>query len=147
MNRSYSTCKGDSFDTWRAGLAHYEAGRFEGATIMSDVDTLFAYGNECQTQDRAELSGGFSVQAPETGNKLLTVTVTVPFRNEASQSRTFPIGRMLITAGDSTTLLLDADNGDPASLSVRLANGDTVLQTTNESWDLWLDVLTFDETN
>ena len=30
---------------------------------------------------------------------------------------------------------------------VTLANGDSVLQTTNESWDLWLDILTFDETN
>lgn len=147
MNRNYSTCKGDGFNTWQAGLVHYEAGRFEGATIMSDVDTLFAYGNECRTEDRANLSGGFSVQAPETGNRPLTVTVTVPFRNEANQSRAFPIGRMLITAEDGTTLLLDADNDDPSSISITLANGDTVLQTTDESWDLWLDTLTFEETN
>jgi len=139
--RSYMAGKVFTFNLWSTDIEQYESGAFEGATVLSNVKTEFAYGDEFGT-DRAWLKGSLRVRSPQTGNKPLNVFIQEDFVNDDGLEREFPSGILKIEAEDGSVLTLDADNGDSATVSITL-NTDGEVHTFFESWDNWHDALTF----
>lgn len=140
--RNYLAGKVFTFNVWSTDIEHFESGAFEGATVLRNVNTEFAYGDEFGT-DRAWLKGSFQTRAPQTGNKPITVFTLVDFVNDEGQDRSFPIGTLKIEAADGSALTLNADNGDIATVSITVA-AEGEEHTFTETWNRWRDALTFE---
>lgn len=142
--RNYMAGKVFTFNVWSTDIEQYESGAFEGATVLSNVNTEFAYGDDFGIE-RALLKGSLRVRSPQTGNKPLTVFTQEDFVNDEGQGRNFPIGILRIEADDGSVLTLNADNGDGATVSITLtAEGEE--HTYTEYWERWHDALTFETT-
>ena len=99
------------------------------------------------------MTGGFKVQAPSTGNQLLTAVVLEDFKYQSGKDLTeqalaqlatewtFTAGQLSVNAEDGSQVLLDADSGDitTAKITVTSADGE---ETFDQPWSLWLNTLT-----
>jgi len=79
------------------------------------------------------LEGSFSVQAPETGNKPVHVSIDEMF-STPSANTCYLTGILSIKAGDGSKLILNADNGDSDSFQLELYDGETT-QAFSVDWN------------
>jgi len=143
-----SSCKICSYTDWKATLAEYRSANDNGATVLTDVDTIFGYGatSAGQTDEVAKLSGSQKIRSPATGNQTLSVSTPVEFLNETSSERVFSKGKLLISAEDGSSIEINADTGNDATVTL-IINTAEGLDTQGEViWDQWRSVLSF-ETN
>jgi len=126
---------GQSYREWNAYLGNYRAESEDAITELTNVKTRFVAGNvNCLGTIYSQFSGALEVKSPATGGHMLSVFTTVPFRNDSYDTSSFLSGQLRVIADDETMLVLDADNGNPLSVTVSLTtNG--VTETFEEFWD------------
>ena len=129
-----------------ATLSRYESTTKSGTTVLVDVDTVFGYGTD-QGDDTAsaELQGTLVLRSPNTGDAIISATVTVPFINENSEERRFPRGTLKLQAEDGSRIELTADNGNIDTFDVILNNDDVNTVTLSEPWSDWIERLSFNQ--
>jgi len=126
---------GQSYREWNAYLGNYRADSEDAITELTNVKTQFVSGNvHCLGTIYSQFSGALEVKSTATGNHKLSVFTTVPFRNNSYETGSYLLGQLRVIADDATMLILDADNGNPLSVTVSLTtNG--VTETFEELWD------------
>ena len=125
-------------------IERYESPDFQGATVVTDVNTVFSYGTVGVTEPTgsARLAGSLTLRSPVTGNKTVAVTTPLEFSNGSSGDQRFVQGEMQLLADDGSRLILNADNGNPDTLEVTLTL-DGSSSTFSEPWTTWIDHLPF----
>jgi len=68
---------------------------------------------------------------------------TEPLTNELRDNWTFTTGQLQIIAEDGSTVLLDADNGNPLTTSITVTS-DKGVEIFEQPWSIWVEVLRFD---
>jgi len=94
-----------------------------------------------------QLTGGFSVTAPETGNQQLVVSVPESLEyngdyDNPESVQNFQTGSMQITAENGDTLTLNADTGNDETVKIDIQNGD-VIDSVEQPWSTWQDSLEY----
>jgi len=65
-----------------------------------------------------DLSAEFTVQAPETGNKQITITTPVVF--ERTDTDFFSVGQMVLSAEDGSSVMIDANTSDATTVRISI---------------------------
>lgn len=122
-------------------LIHHSA---TGTTELTNIDTHLFFCVSCWTvAPHSGISGSLIVNSSETGNTALNVKTLIDFENKATSSGEFTVGKMRIDAADGSYIELDADNGNPADISVLLVtNNDTINLIL--PWSTWFYDLNFE---
>ena len=128
-----------SFDNVQYAVTSSTDGLFE----LKDAN--FFYGE--RSNYWRQLSGGFSVTAPETGNQQLMISVPEAFEyggvyGDMDPMRDFQTGLMQITAENGDTLTLHADTGNTETVKIDIQNGD-IVDSIEQPWSTWQDSLEY----
>lgn len=108
---------------------------FEGQTRIAVNNIIIRHGTFAGPDSTAEsndfkhsLSAEFTIQSPGTGNKLVSVSTPIEFLR--TEGDFFTEGQLLLSAADASSVLLDANTGDPATVQLTTnANGEEIAQT------------------
>jgi hypothetical protein len=138
-------CRSDSRRSRLTRNFMWELSKSDGAIVISDANTQFSRGTLCGGQSLVYMDGSFTARSPQTGNKTITVSISTPFDNTVD-SVDFPIGVLRIEGNDGTALTLNADNGDPATVSIQFDgtadNSEVIIEPwTNINTPLTVDLL------
>lgn len=130
----------DQNDThiWHNKLDSFVYTSTTGTRELSNVDARLFFCLNCLTvAPHSGISGSFTVKSPETGHNLLTVTSPIDFENNASAGGIFTVGKLRIEAADGSYIELNADNDNPAEVSVLIAADDSMTKFP-QPWKTWL---------
>ncbi|MEE9319138.1 MAG: hypothetical protein V3U76_01715 [Granulosicoccus sp.] len=126
-----------SFDNVQYAVTSSADGLFE----LQDANSYYGKRSSYWKQ----LSGGFSVTAPETGNQQLVVSVPEALEysqdfGDADLVQNFQTGSMQVTAENGDTLTLYADTGNAETVKIDIQSGD-VVDSVEQPWSNWQDSL------
>lgn len=140
---------------YRFGAPH----RFYRFTIdeysTSDSSTNFSLTNAEFSFTNAEefqrsMVGSYTIISPETNNQILDIQVSFSrSRNQEDAGdnqiwgdNSFATGSMTVTAANGDSLKLNADNGDPSTMSITITSA-AGTESFEQPWSLWDNHLEF----
>jgi len=101
------------------------SGAYAGTTTISATLNMVdgrGYGSQSDTYAR-ELQGQFSVQSPQTGNRLLVGSFATPLKSSLAGA-CYEQGEILVQAVDGGQLTINFNTGNAAIFDVVIGNGD-----------------------
>ncbi len=130
MEASLDHFVGENENTELWNVSEFTQGRDDEEVRLSDVLLQLYAGDQADNPDYNEgwmrsLSSRFTVQAPQTGNQVLTVTTEDKFVTR-SRTDSYTEGVLQVLAEDGSELRLTADNGDPNTFQVDISDGGTM---------------------
>ncbi len=112
---------------------------------LSNVSTEISF-----SASSAGMSGGFSVRSDTTSNASLHSEVLEEFistlvpNDPGTFYWPYETGRLELTAADGSGLMLNADNGDPQSVTIEISSRDGDTESLIQPWSLWNENLRFE---
>jgi len=97
----------------------YTSPAFAGQTTVLVTDISISHGIFTNGINH-NFSAEFTVQSPETGNKLITVTTPVRFSRIATNF--FTVGQMHLSAADGSLIIIDANTGDSNTVRISMTS-------------------------
>lgn len=120
--------------------AYYRVSDGQSIFELSDLNTSISYGFI------EGISGGFNVRSDVTSFGSLTVEGELG-RNEfptSAPASAYDTGTLELVAEDTSRLVLNADNGDPNTVTIEITNLDGSSDTLIQPWSLWADHLKYE---
>jgi len=154
-----------TFETGELGSVSVNISNADFNLSLDQMATSFAYGSQTNSVDKAWLRGGFTTRFDHLDGPLFTVSTPVEFSyklNIGSRPRegvepttetvtaelrnnwTFTTGQLKLTGEDGSTLLLDADNNNPQTVTITITS-DQGTESFDQPWSLWNGDLRFSD--
>ncbi len=116
-------------NTEQWSVTRYTGQDTEGETIVTDAQNSLYVGDQPDNSEHIEpwrrtFSSSFTVQSPQTGNKLLTITTEELFVSTVLTDA-YASGILQIRAADGSEIRVVADNGDPSSFQADVISDGT----------------------
>lgn len=135
-------CRSDDYKSWSTTDLNWSStnSNDEQTTIGSST-ARFGAGTDCGDPWEANMSGGFTVSSPITGNTTIAVSISPDLLSTQIDNTNFQSGTMrLVSSSDESVLVFNADNGDPDSVSITLETP-AGMETFDEPWVTWQGIL------
>lgn len=144
-------CQSNYDQEWETLDLDYQLEDSNGLSVITNADVTFTDGIENSFRS-AFLRGAFSLNSPLTFNRNFAVSIDETFSYDSepgldaaelellANNWSFGNGKMTILAEDGSSIVLNAENGDPDSVRVTIDNGQES-ESFDQAWSLWRPVL------